>query len=73
MDPDLAQKAIEGVKIICDQYHMSEYACDFEMAQNSNSSVTREFLLEVLITCFLPKIAPNSKHKILPLYFLFEF
>ena len=51
---------------------MSEYACDFQMAKNSNSSVSREFLLEVLITCFLPEIAPNSKHIIFPIHFLFK-
>ena len=27
------------------------YACDFEMAQSSNHSVSLQFLLEILITC----------------------
>ena len=31
--------------------HMIAYACDFEMAQSSNYSVSLQFLLEILITC----------------------
>ena len=35
--------------------HVPAYASDFEMAQNSNHSFFLLFLLELLITCFLPK------------------
>ena len=35
---------------------MSVYASDFEIARNSSHSFLLYFLLEILITCFLPKL-----------------
>ena len=36
---------------------MFEYACDLEMAQNSNRLVSLQFRLKKLITCFFHAIA----------------
>ena len=45
---EMAQKVIEGV-----QCHMTGYAFEIEMAQNSNHSFFLYFLFEIWITCLI--------------------
>ena len=49
---EMAQKVIEGR-----QRHVTDFAFEIEMAQNSNHSFFLYFLLEIWITCLFAEVA----------------
>ena len=59
-DLEIAQKVIEW-----DMSHVKSYAWDFELAQNSNHSVSLTFYLEISITCQNSELAHFFNSKIL--------